>query len=176
MTLGLEAGRVRVVPYSDLWPALYDAEIARVSFALATARVSLAFEHMGSTAVPGLAAKPIIDILAGLRAEEDRASAITVLQAAGYTHRGEQEIPGRDFFRRGDPRQYHIHLALIDGKFWSDHVTFRDWLRQHPSAAADYMALKLALAERYPANREAYIEGKSAFVADILRTAASNQQ
>jgi GrpB-like predicted nucleotidyltransferase (UPF0157 family) len=121
--------------------------------------------------VPGVAAKPIVDILAGLAAEEGRGTAIVALQAAGYVHRGEQEIPGRDFFRRGEPRQYHIHLTQVDSAFWHDHRTFRDWLRSHPDAAADYSALKRSLAERYPMDREAYIAGKTAFVEDILRAA-----
>lgn len=171
MELGLESGRVRVDPYSDAWPALYAAEIARVTPLLAAAGVSLVFEHTGSTAVPGVAAKPIVDILAGLAAEEERRAAIVALQAAGYVHRGEQEIPGRDFFRRGEPRQYHIHLTRVDSAFWRDHRTFRDWLRGHPDAAAEYSALKRSLAERYPTDREAYIAGKTAFVEDVLRAA-----
>jgi GrpB-like predicted nucleotidyltransferase (UPF0157 family) len=171
MELGLESGRVRVVPYSDAWPGLYVAEIARVAPLLAAADVQLVFEHTGSTAVPGVAAKPIVDILAGLAAEEGRRAAIVALEAAGYVHRGEQEIPGRDFFRRGEPRQYHIHLTRVDSAFWHDHRTFRDWLRTHPDAAAEYSELKRLLAERYPKDREAYIAGKTAFVEDILQAA-----
>jgi GrpB-like predicted nucleotidyltransferase (UPF0157 family) len=172
--LGLESGRVRVVPYSDAWPALYAAEIARVSPFLAAVGVGLVFEHSGSTAVPGLAAKPIIDILAGLTAEDERGAAIAALQAAGYVHRGEQEIPGRDFFRRGDPRQYHAHLTTVGSAFWHDHRAFRDWLRMHPDAAAEYVALKRALAARFPSDREAYINGKAAFVEAVLREARAS--
>ena len=173
--LGLESGRVRLVPYSDAWPALYTAEVARITQLLEAGGVRLVFEHTGSTAVPGLAAKPIIDVLAGLPNEEGRSAAIAALQAAGYTHRGEQGIPGRDFFRRGDPRQYHVHLTRVDSAFWHDHRTFRDWLRTHPEAAAEYMALKKELAARFPADREAYIEGKTAFVEGVLREARANR-
>jgi len=169
--LGLESGRVRLVPYNDAWPALYAAEIARVTQSLEAVGVRLAFEHTGSTAVPGLAAKPIIDILAGLPTEEGRDAAITALQSAGYVHRGEQEIPGRDFFRLGDPRQYHVHLTRVGSAFWHDQRTFRDWLRTHPDAAAGYMALKRELATRFPTDREAYIDGKTAFVMGVLQEA-----
>ena len=169
--LGLESGRVRLVEYSDSWPALYAAEIARVAPLLMAAGVRLAFEHTGSTAVPGLAAKPIIDILAGLTDEEERDAVIAALERAGYVHRGEQEIPGRDFFRRGDPRQYHLHLTQLNSAFWDDHLTFRDWLRTHPDAAAGYMAVKRQLAARFPTDREAYIKGKTAFVLGVLREA-----
>jgi GrpB-like predicted nucleotidyltransferase (UPF0157 family) len=173
--LGLESGRVRLAPYSDAWPALYAAEIARMTQVLEVGGVRLVFEHTGSTAVPGLAAKPIIDILAGLTDEKGRNAAIAALQSAGYVHRGEQEIPGRDFFRRGDPRQYHVHLTRVGSAFWHDHRTFRDWLRTHADAAAAYMALKRDLAARFPADREAYIEGKTAFVEGVLREARANR-
>jgi GrpB-like predicted nucleotidyltransferase (UPF0157 family) len=173
MALGLESGRVRVVPYNEAWPGLYAAEIERVSRVLAAADVSIVFEHMGSTAVPGLAAKPIIDNLAGVRDEEDRTAAIAALQAAGYVHRGEQGIPGRNFLRLGDPRQYHVHLTQVDSAFWHDHRTFRDWLRTHADAAAEYVTLKYVLAQRYPTDREAYIAGKTAFVESVLRAAHS---
>jgi len=170
--LGLESGRVRVVPYDDAWPALYAAEMARLAPLLAAAGVRVVLEHTGSTAVPGLAAKPIVDILAGLAAEAGREPAIAALRAAGYVHRGEQGIPGRDFFRRGEPRQYHLHLTRVDSQFWQDHRLFREWLRAHGDTAAEYAALKQALAERFPTDREAYIDGKSAFVASVLRRAA----
>ena len=169
--LGLESKQVRVVPYHAEWPALYDAEIARVTSVVAASGVSLRFEHTGSTAVPGLAAKPIIDILAGVLGEGERTKAIEALRSAGYIHRGEQGIPGRDFFRRGEPRQYHLHLTHLGSAFWDDHRTFRDWLRTHPATVAEYAALKRALAARYPTDREAYLDGKKVFVESVLRSA-----
>lgn len=171
-SLGLESGRVRVVPYCDDWPALYAAEEARLVASLESEGVTLVLEHSGSTSVPGLGAKPIIDILAGDTSDEMRRAAIVALQQAGYDHRGESGIPGRDFFRRGDPRQYHLHLTRFGSAFWNDHRMFRDWLRSHPATAAEYMALKLALAARYATDREAYIEGKTEFVHHVLTTAA----
>lgn len=174
--LGLESKQVRVVPYQAGWPALYAAEVARVASVLAATGVALRLEHTGSTAVPGLAAKPIIDILAGLAGEDDRAAVIVGLKAAGYQHRGEQEIPGRDFFRRGEPRQYHLHLTVEGSAFWDDHLTFRDWLRTNPAAGEEYAALKEALAARHPGDREAYIEGKTAFVEGVLRVARFNDR
>ena len=173
--LGLESGRVRVVPHSDAWPALYAAEIARLTPLVSGVGIALEFEHTGSTAVAGLASKPIVDILAALSAETERSGAVAALSAAGYVHRGEQEVPGRDFFRRGEPRMYHLHLALRDSPFWLDHRAFRDWLRAHPADLAEYTALKLMLAARYPADREAYIVGKTAFVERVLLAARAAQ-
>jgi GrpB-like predicted nucleotidyltransferase (UPF0157 family) len=166
--LGLESGTVRVVPYDATWPRLYADEVSRLRPFLDRAGVTLVFEHTGSTAIPGMAAKPILDILAGRSTDEEREPAIRALEAAGYSYRGEQEIPGRDFFRRGEPRQYHVHLAHVHSAFHRDHIAFRDYLRAHAEAAAEYAALKRALAAKHPSDREAYILGKSAFVARIL--------
>ena len=168
-SLGLESGTVRVVPYDPAWPDLYEAEVARLAPILAAHGVLLAFEHMGSTAVPGLAAKPILDILAGRHSDLARDEAIAAIEAAGYIYRGEQGIPNRDFFRRGTPRQYHLHLAAVGGEFWNDHLAFRNYLRADAAAAAEYSELKRVLAARFPFDREAYIEGKTGFVTEILR-------
>jgi GrpB-like predicted nucleotidyltransferase (UPF0157 family) len=165
---------VRVVAYSARWPDLYAAESERLTRCITERGLKIRLEHTGSTAVHGLSAKPIIDILAGLGTESSRGDAIDAFVAAGYLYRGEQGIPGRDFFRRGDPRQYHVHLTTVDSPFWSDHVTFRDWLRNHPGAAAEYARLKAELAERFPTDREAYIAGKTAFVDGTLRDARSH--
>lgn len=171
MALGLESGTVRVVAYDSTWPALFEAEVARIAPALAAQRLSPVLEHMGSTSVPGLAAKPIIDILGGWHDARDRERIIAALTDAGYTYRGEQGIPGRDFFRRGEPRQYHLHLTAVGSAFWHDHRAFRDFLRAHADAAADYASLKQALAARFPFDRESYIEGKTEFVHAILERA-----
>ena len=169
--LGLESGTVRVMPHDPQWSALFAREAKRIRAALAARDLPLVIEHMGSTAVPGLSAKPIIDILAGWERVEVLPRLIATLQDAGYIHRGEQGIPGREFFRRGDPRQYHLHLAQFRGSFWQDHLVFRDLLRADVRIAGEYDTLKHRLAERYPRDREAYIDGKTAFVQEMLRHA-----
>jgi GrpB-like predicted nucleotidyltransferase (UPF0157 family) len=167
-SLGLESGTVRVAPYDPAWAQLFAAEVARLQPILGSYGVSLSLEHTGSTAVPGLAAKPVLDILAGRSVAASRETVIEALRAAGYAYRGEQGIPGRDFFRRGEPRKYHLHLTVVGSDFWRDHLAFRDYLRANPEAADRYAALKLELAARHPRDREAYIEGKTAFVLAIL--------
>jgi len=165
-SLGLESGTVRIVPYDRRWPALFQAEAARIAGALAP--LELVLEHTGSTAVPGLAAKPVLDILAGYKDPAILPDLITGLQGAGYLHRGTQGIPEREFFRRGDPRSYHVHLTRVGGRFWSDHLRFRDRLRADTALRDSYAALKIRLAARYPRDREAYIEAKSDFVRAVL--------
>ena len=171
MSLGLESGMVRVVEYDPTWPDLFTKEAERVRAVVDAADLPLTLEHSGSTSVPGLAAKPIIDILAGYPEGALIHNYIEALQAAGYTYRGEQGIPGREFFRRGDPRSYHVHMVLIGSPFWNDHLLFRDRLRADASLRDAYAALKLDLAKRYPRDREAYIDAKGPFVAGVLASA-----
>ena len=168
MTLGLESGIVRLVPYDREWPNLFAAEAERLHKLFAAAGLDIALEHTGSTAIPGLAAKPILDILGGYAQGTPVSECINVLTSAGYVHRGEQEIPGREFFRRGNPRSYHLHLAAIDSPFWWDHLTFRNRLRADEALRDAYAALKYDLAARFPRDREAYIEAKGPFVNNVL--------
>lgn len=165
-SLGLESGVVRLVDYDPRWLELFAAEAERLH-AIITPR-SVTLEHTGSTAIPGLCAKPILDILAGYDDPARLPDCIAALVAAGYVHRGEQGIPGREFFRRGTPRAYHIHLARRGGTFWRDHLGFRDALRANPALRDAYARTKRDLAAKHPANREAYIEGKAPFVREVL--------
>jgi GrpB-like predicted nucleotidyltransferase (UPF0157 family) len=164
--LGLESGIVRLVPYDLSWPELFAAESERIRVALDD--VPLEIEHVGSTAIPGLSAKPILDLLGGYPAGAKVADYIEAITSAGYRHRGEQGIAGRELFRRGDPRAYHLHLAVKDGMFWREHLAFRDTLRLRPDLRDAYAALKLQLATKYTFDREAYIEGKTEFVRGVL--------
>jgi GrpB-like predicted nucleotidyltransferase (UPF0157 family) len=168
--LGLESKTVRVVPYDTRWPALFRAEAARLADAISEAGLpALTFEHVGSTAVPGLAAKPILDIAAGRRSESSVGAYVTALEAADYIYRGESGLPGRDFFRRGELRSHHIHLVVHDGWHWRRYLGFRDALRADSALRDAYAALKHDLAARYPHDREAYIEGKTSFVERVAR-------
>jgi GrpB-like predicted nucleotidyltransferase (UPF0157 family) len=169
MTLGLEGGVVRLVPYDPAWPGLFSAEAKRLQKLFAAAGLVVTLEHTGSTAIPGLAAKPILDILGGYAEGTPVRECIDVLTAAGYVHRGEQGIPGREFFRRGNPRSIHLHLTAIESPFWRDHLTFRNRLRADNALRDAYAALKHDLAARFPRDREAYIEAKGPFVNDLLQ-------
>lgn len=168
MTLGLESGIVRLVPYDPAWVDLFAAEAERLQKFFTDARLVVLLEHTGSTAIPDLPAKPVLDILAGYPAGAPVADYIDALMRADYVHRGEQGIPGREFFRRGNPRSYHLHLTAVDSPFWRDHLTFRDRLRADKSLRDAYAAVKHELAARFPLDREAYIEGKAPFVKEIL--------
>lgn len=171
MSLGLESGRVRVVTYDPAWPSLFAAEAARLRTIVELAGLPLVLEHMGSTAVPGLVAKPVLDLLGGYPSGASVSPYVATLEGADYVHRGEQGIPGREYFRRGAPRAYHLHLVVQGGPFWREHLAFRDALRAHSDVRAAYAALKLDLARRFPRDREAYTDGKSAFVRRVVAQA-----
>ena len=168
MSLGLESGIVRVAPYDPAWPRLFLLEAERLHRLFARRNLPIVIEHTGSTAVPGLAAKPILDILAGYVQGADVQAYISTFIEGDYVHRGEQGIPGREFFRRGDPRAYHVHLTAIGSSFWRDHRAFRDRLRADNALRDSYAALKRDLAAQFPRDREAYIAAKESFVKDVL--------
>ncbi len=124
-------------------------------------------EHIGSTAVPGLMAKPILDLLAGLD-PLDVAPGVTAMEALGYEYLGEYGIPGREFFRKGgDARTHHVHAVELGGPQWTRHVAFRDYLRAHPDEAARYGAAKRAAATAVDGDWEAYSDAKDTAVEEI---------
>jgi GrpB-like predicted nucleotidyltransferase (UPF0157 family) len=167
--LGLESGVVRLVAYDSRWPALFAAEHERLRTECAS--LSVRFEHIGGTSIPGMAAKPVLDILAGRGHGTPIREYLAALTRAGYEHRGEQGVPGREFLRRGRPRAYHVHLVEQGSPLWRDYLAFRDYLRAHPDAARQFQELKRDLATRFPRDREAYINGKTTRVQEILRLA-----
>lgn len=156
-------------PYDPLWPLEYHAESERIL--IACRDLALRLEHVGSTAVPGLSAKPIIDILAGCPARAARAPYIAALRQLGYEHKGAFGIPGRNYFRRGTPRSHQIHLVSWTSALWNDQIQFRDILRDEPAVAQDYAALKRSLAVTFADDIRAYSDNKGPFIKAVLRGA-----
>lgn len=173
-TLGLEPNRVHLAPHDPHWAVAFAGEAARLRKALGSYILSI--EHIGSTAIPGIPAKPILDIAVAVRRFEEAAVCIPRLQDLGYEHLGENGIPGRHFLRRGHPTTHHLHISELGSCPWEEHLLFRDYLRSHPAEAQRYAALKLALAQRYPQDRDAYLEGKAAFITAALAAARAWQR
>lgn len=169
--LGLESGIVRLVEYDARWPALFAAEQQRIEEACVG--LALRLEHVGGTSIPGMWAKPVLDIAAGRPHGASPKLYMAAFERAGYEHRGEQGLPGREFFRRGHPRAYHLHLVDEGGGHWRNYLAFRNYLREHPDASLRVAEAKRALAARFPRDREEYTEGKTPFVQEILRLAFS---
>lgn len=162
---GSGARVIEVVDYDPAWPGYFRHEQAEVKRALGDQLMAL--EHGGSTSVPGLAAKPIIDMWAALR-KPLTVQDISALAAIGYEHLGEGGLEDQDLFVRRMPRVCHLHCYPAGHPEWDRHLAFRDWLRANPDGAAAYARLKRELAERFPADRLAYTEAKSDFIESAL--------
>jgi GrpB-like predicted nucleotidyltransferase (UPF0157 family) len=162
---------IEVVDYDPNWPALYAEERDRVAAGLGGA--AKAIEHVGGTAVPGLAAKPVVDIMIGVEDIERAGQAVAGLIELGYEYVPELEtqLPDHRYFRRGTPDAYHVHMVSLDSDFWTEHLLFRDYLRGHPQAADEYGRLKRGLAARFRDNRKAYTEGKRPFIETVIAAA-----
>jgi GrpB-like predicted nucleotidyltransferase (UPF0157 family) len=166
---------VIVVPYDPRWPAAFEAEAGRLRQALGP--LALRIDHHGSTAVPGLAAKPIIDIQVSVASLQPLASYRERLEAAGYVHVPSEDDAVCPFFHRPPrwPHTHHVHVVELGGAEEQRTLAFRDYLRSHPRAARRYEELKLDLANRFagvdPESREAYARAKSQFVEETLAIA-----
>lgn len=170
-SIGLRRGIVRLKAYDPAWAQAFGTEAAWLAQHVADDDLPpLLFEHIGSTAVPGLEAKPIIDLLAGHQPGIEPRVYFPALQAAGYEYRGPQGVPQREFFVRGPEsrRTHHLNLVTFNGAFWRDHVMFRDRLRDEPAVRAAYAALKLQLAAAHPSDRGAYTAGKARFILNVI--------
>lgn len=171
--LGLRVGGVVVREYDSRWPAEFERE--RAALANLLDGVVDRIEHVGSTAVAGLAAKPLIDIALGFsdprRLDEGRAR----LLAAGYEDRGDLGEKGGVVVTKGTPseRTHILHLVLVQSDQWRRFLTFRDTLRADPTVRDEYATLKRGLAQQFPDDREGYTGGKAPFVDGVTKRASS---
>lgn len=158
---------VRICDYDPEWPRLF----SRIERELReqVGMLALAIEHVGSTAVPGLAAKPIIDIEIVIASEYQFPSIKEHLEKFGYIHRGPCGVPDREVFRCviGLP-EHHLYVSETGARPLQEHLCFRDALRQSPELAAAYAALKRNLAEQYRNDRDAYTEAKTGFIRSVV--------
>ncbi len=163
---------IRVVKHDPAWPARFDAEAERIAEAIGNLVVRM--HHIGSTAIPQTCAKPIIDILLEVASLEALDRKVATFHALGYEAMGEFGIPGRRYFRLDDGnrvRTHQVHAFEAGAADAVRHLAFRDYMRAHPAAAAEYGELKRRLARAYPNDMAAYIDGKDAFVKEHERRA-----
>ncbi|MED4907449.1 GrpB family protein [Brevibacillus centrosporus] len=159
--------RIVIVEYEPEWVLLFE-ELR--TFILPVVRdIIVSIEHVGSTSVPGLAAKPIIDIDVVVRTQEGVLSAIQGLASLGYVHEGDLGVSGREaFIPPSDVKWHHLYVCTYDNAEYKRHILFRDYLRSHPEEAKKYGELKLELAQKYVNDRIAYTEAKGQFVNRVL--------
>jgi GrpB-like predicted nucleotidyltransferase (UPF0157 family) len=156
-----------VTQYDPAWPRLF--EVLRGRLVDALGELAVAVEHVGSTSVPGLAAKPVVDIDAVVPSAEHVPLAVERLERAGYRHEGDFGISGREAFESpaGAP-EHHLYVLPVDSEELRRHLAFRDHLRANPEAAMAYAALKWEAVRRFGGDRRAYTEAKENFVERVL--------
>ena len=155
---------VEIVQYDPSWPMRFTEEMEVLRRALAI-WLAGAIEHIGSTAIPGLAAKPVIDIMAGVYALEESRPAIAAATELGYCY-APYQVESEHWFCKPSPafRTHHLHLIPVGTPQWHRPIAFRDYLRAHSDVAVEYEALKHQLAREHRLDREAYTQAKRPFI------------
>lgn len=173
MALGLAAGNVCLREDHEAWAHEFELERARIVDAIGAHILDI--QHVGSTAIRGVPAKPILDILVGVENFDEATVCIPPLESIGYRYRQEHGIPRRHYFVKGDPRTHHLHMVERESEHWILTVGFRDFLKDHPESAHDYAQEKRTLAVTYSRDRAAYQREKDKVVERLLRAAATSR-
>jgi GrpB-like predicted nucleotidyltransferase (UPF0157 family) len=161
---------VIVADYDPQWPEQFES--IRRPVAAALGPLAATIEHVGSTSVPNLAAKPIIDLDVLLRSAADLPAAIERLATLGYIHQGDLGIPQREaFLTPPHPIRHNLYVCPPESREFQRHIAFRNYLRAHPEAAQQYGDLKKSLAAQFRDDRDAYLAGKTNFITNILNQA-----
>jgi len=166
---------VEIVDYDPRWPLLFDEEAKRLRAVLDPSLI-VGLEHFGSTAIPGLSAKPIIDILIAVRSlAAAQATFVEALRGLDYIYWADNPKKDRMFFVKGMPpfgskRSHHVHVTEPHGEMWQ-RLAFRNYLRAHPEEAEIYERLKRRLVAEHQTDREAYTDAKSTYVESVMRKA-----
>ena len=162
--------RVEVSPYDSAW--VKDFQAIKKELNVALGDLALSIEHVGSTSVPGLSAKPIIDIDVVIEDETKLPAVVKALESIGYTHEGNKGIKGREAFAyegKEHLRKHHMYVCTKDASELKRHLTFRDYLREHPEEVEAYSRVKEEGAKRYPFDIDGYIEFKSPYIEGVYR-------
>ena len=168
--LGLKRGTVKLVPYHKGWSRAFEVERKKLKKKLGKAVIDI--QHIGSTAMPGMHAKPIIDMTAGVKSLSAAKKFVKPLAGLGYHFY--KTFGGHVLFAKGPDakRTHYLHVMKYNGVKWKRDLLFRDYLRKHPSRAKVYSRTKQELAKRFPNDRGRYTAGKDSFIKDTLRRAA----
>jgi len=165
--------KVAVVPHDPRWRDAFEVEAKHVAAALGENVVDI--HHIGSTAIPGIYAKPVIDLLVEVRDIRAVDTQTPAMESLGYEVMGEYGIPGRRYFRKDNPegiRTHQIHTFETGSPEVRRHLAFRDYMIAHSGDAREYSELKRKLAQEYPHSMDGYMDGKDAFIKEIDRRAA----
>jgi GrpB-like predicted nucleotidyltransferase (UPF0157 family) len=164
--LGLPRGEVFLVPWTDQWTNEFEIEKDHIQKAIGHNIVDI--HHIGSTAIKGLSAKPIIDMAIEIKDFSHGEKSITALERLGYSFRGTNVLPERFYFNKGEPRTHQIHMYQSGNKYLLEQLQFRDYLRNNPQERKEYEQLKIRLAKVNKNDKHKYADEKTEFVRSIL--------
>lgn len=163
--------------YNTSWPELFSKEKLRILSSLRN--LALDVEHFGSTSIKGLGAKPIIDIMIGVKTVDDLPKTIKPLTSLGYKYyiKPVKLIPNRKLFKRyvDTGIGYHVHAVVFNGIFWKKHILFREYMIKHPIDAKEYLNLKRKLATKFSNDRKGYLYSKTEFIESVMEKAKAWQ-
>ncbi|TFJ89938.1 GrpB family protein [Lentibacillus salicampi] len=164
--LGLPKGEVFLVPWTEDWLKEFLLEKGRIQEKIG--KYILAIHHIGSTAVEGLSAKPIIDIAVEIKEFNDGKHCVSLLESLGYSYKGTNILPDRHYFNKGEPRTHQIHMYQSGNRFLMEQLKFRDYLRNNDKARMEYQELKMNLSKANKNDKHKYADEKTDFVKSIL--------
>lgn len=173
--IGLKRGTVKLLPHNPIWLQLFEEEKARLLQALGDKIIDI--QHIGSTSIPGIVAKPIIDISVGIKSMKNSHQFIPLLEALGYEYRPNFGGPNIQLmFVKGEEksRTHYLHLMKYNGQIWQDDILFREFLRRNPKRAKEYANLKQELAKQFADDRTRYTASKADFIKETLKIAKNN--
>lgn len=165
--------KVDVVSHDPNWRKVFEVESRQITDTLG--KNVVAIHHIGSTAILGIYAKPIIDLLVEVKDIVKLDQQNSLMESLGYSVMGEFGIPGRRYFRKNDQagnRTHHVHTFKVDSEQVERHLAFRDYMIAHPDDAQRYSKLKRKLARKYPTNIDRYMDGKDEFIKEMDKNAA----
>lgn len=171
--LGLKRGSVELSKYDAEWATTFDTEKRALESKLGD--LALGVEYIGSTSIPGMRAKPILDMAVAVKSVDDYDKCIHLIEELGYQYVPRDKATHGDdlLFVKGsdESRTHHLKLTVIGSSFWEDSILFRDYLIEHPSVANEYEKIKLQLAASHASDRESYTKGKNEFIKRVLAAA-----
>lgn len=170
--LGLDAEKVMLAEYDKEWNSYYTSEFILIKNALGDSVIDI--QHIGSTSIVGMKAKPIIDILVGLESFLKINTIIKNMENIGYIYAYWAGIPNDYTFRKGNFTTHLVHIVEYGKENWFHNIVFRDKLRNNPDLVKQYEELKEELVKKFPDSREKYTEGKNKFIADVIKSEVLN--
>lgn len=167
--IGLKRGTVKLAPYNPKWKENFGKEKQRLQKSLGDLVIGI--EHVGSTAIPGMFAKPVIDIAIIVKSIKSHSQLIKILERLGYEYKRDDDVPGRLFFTKGpeNKRTHYIHVVKLKSKQRKNLILFRDYLLKSKEAVCQYNELKKKLAKIYAQDRKSYTSGKDKFIKTLIQ-------